>query len=84
MYFAFGDVDVYPIVDLPDHASAAALSLAVNQSGAISSKTVVLLTPEELDGRRGRPCGSVRRGSDRWGGASMSMLGWGVQRSLRL
>ena len=49
MYFAFGDVDVYAIVDLPDHASAVALSLAVNQSGAISSKTVVLLTPEEVD-----------------------------------
>jgi uncharacterized protein with GYD domain len=49
MYYAFGDVDVYSIVDLPDHASAAALSLAVNQSGAISSKAVVLLTPEEID-----------------------------------
>lgn len=49
MYFAFGDVDVYSIVDLPDHASAAALALAVNKSGAISAKTVVLLTPEELD-----------------------------------
>jgi uncharacterized protein with GYD domain len=49
MYFAFGDVDVYSIVDLPDLASAAALSLAVNKSGAISTKTVVLLTPEEFD-----------------------------------
>jgi uncharacterized protein with GYD domain len=49
MYFAFGDVDVYSIVDLPDLASAAALSLAVNKSGAVSTKTVVLLTPEEFD-----------------------------------
>jgi uncharacterized protein with GYD domain len=49
MYFAFGDVDVYAILDLPDLASAAALSLAVNKSGAMSTKTVVLLTPQELD-----------------------------------
>ncbi len=49
MYFAFGDVDGYVIVDLPDQVSAAALALAVNKSGAISTKTVVLLTPEELD-----------------------------------
>jgi uncharacterized protein with GYD domain len=49
MYFAFGDVDCYSIVDLPDSASAAALSFAVNESGAIATKTVVLLTPEEID-----------------------------------
>ena len=47
--FAFGDVDCYSIVDLPDNVSAAALSFAVNESGAISIKTVVLLTPEEVD-----------------------------------
>jgi uncharacterized protein with GYD domain len=49
MYFAFGDVDCYTIVDLPDSVSAAALSFAVNESGAIATKTVVLLTPEEID-----------------------------------
>jgi uncharacterized protein with GYD domain len=49
MYFAFGDVDCYTIVDLPDSMSAAALSFAVNESGAIATKTVVLLTPEEID-----------------------------------
>ncbi len=49
MYFAFGDVDAYSIVDLPDLASAVALSLAVNKSGALSTKTIVLFTPEELD-----------------------------------
>jgi len=49
MYFAFGDVDCYSIIDLPDNVSAAALTLAVNESGAIVSKTVVLLTPEEVD-----------------------------------
>jgi hypothetical protein len=29
--------------------SAAALSLAVNESGLIASRTIVLLTPEEMD-----------------------------------
>jgi uncharacterized protein with GYD domain len=48
MYFAFGDVDCYAIVDLPDSVSAAALSFAANESGAIATKTVVLLTPEEV------------------------------------
>lgn len=49
MYFAFGDVDCVVIVDLPDNVSAAALSLAVNESGLIASSTTVLLTPEEMD-----------------------------------
>jgi uncharacterized protein with GYD domain len=49
LYFAFGEVDAYVTVDLPDNASAAAAALAVNQSGAASCKTIVLLTPEEMD-----------------------------------
>ena len=49
MYFAFGDIDCFAIVDLPDNVSAAALSLAVNESGLIASRTIVLLTPEEMD-----------------------------------
>ena len=48
-YFAFGDDDVIGIIDMPDHASTAALSLAVNASGAITVKTTVLLTAEEID-----------------------------------
>jgi uncharacterized protein with GYD domain len=48
-YFAFGDRDAYVIVDAPDHATVAAASIAINASGAVSSKTVVLLTPEEID-----------------------------------
>jgi len=49
MYFAFGDHDVYAIVDTPDHASQTALSLTIGASGALRLKTTVLLTPEELD-----------------------------------
>lgn len=48
-YFAFGDVDAIVIADLPDTASAAALSLAVNASGMVATRTVVLMTPEEMD-----------------------------------
>jgi len=48
-YFAFGDADADVIIDVPDNATAAAVSLAVNASGAASGKLVVLLTPEEID-----------------------------------
>ena len=48
-YYSFGHSDVYLIVDLPDAASAVAISLAVNQSGAVQLKTHVLLSTEEMD-----------------------------------
>jgi uncharacterized protein with GYD domain len=48
-YYAFGDVDAYVIVDLPDSVTAAAVALAVNQAGAASIKTVVLISPEDID-----------------------------------
>jgi uncharacterized protein with GYD domain len=48
-YFAFGDRDVYTIVDLPDNESATAVALAVNASGAVTIRTTVLVTPEEVD-----------------------------------
>ena len=49
MYFAFGEVDCFLIADLPDNASAAAFSLAANESGAMMTRTIILMTPEELD-----------------------------------
>jgi uncharacterized protein with GYD domain len=49
LYFAFGETDGFAILDLPDNATAAALSLAISASGAGSAKTTVLLTPEEMD-----------------------------------
>jgi len=48
-YFAFGDRDAYVICDLPDNESAAAAALTVNSAGGATVKTVVLLTPEEVD-----------------------------------
>jgi uncharacterized protein with GYD domain len=48
-HFAFGESDAYVIVDLPDNESAAAVALTVNASGGATTKTTVLLTPEEVD-----------------------------------
>jgi uncharacterized protein with GYD domain len=48
-YFAFGEDDVYAIVELPDQVTVAALSLTVASTGAVRLKTVVLLDPEEID-----------------------------------
>jgi len=48
-FFAFGENDVYAVVDAPDNVSIAAASLAIGASGAVQTKTVVLLTPEEVD-----------------------------------
>jgi uncharacterized protein with GYD domain len=48
-YWAFGETDVYLILDLPDNASAAAIALTVAASGAVALKTTVLMTLEEVD-----------------------------------
>jgi uncharacterized protein with GYD domain len=48
-HFGFGDEDAYVIVDLPDNEAAAAVALAVGASGGASVKTVVLLTPDQVD-----------------------------------
>ena len=48
-YFALGEADVYVIAELPDTKTATAVSLAVNTAGAARLRTVVLLTPEEMD-----------------------------------
>jgi uncharacterized protein with GYD domain len=48
-YFALGESDVFVVADLPDTATATAVSLAVNATGAARLRTVPLLTPEEMD-----------------------------------
>ena len=48
-YFAFGDTDAYVVVDLPDNATAAAISMVVNAAGGAQVTTVPLMTPEEAD-----------------------------------
>jgi uncharacterized protein with GYD domain len=48
-YFGFGEADAYVTIELPDNVSAAAVGMTVGASGMVSCRTVVLLTPEEVD-----------------------------------
>ncbi|HLM16664.1 MAG TPA: GYD domain-containing protein [Acidimicrobiia bacterium] len=47
--FAFGEDDVFVVCELPDNVTAAAIGLAVGASGLVATRTIVLLTPEEID-----------------------------------
>ncbi|NJC69594.1 GYD domain-containing protein [Planosporangium thailandense] len=47
--FGFGEPDVYLICELPDNKAAAAVAFAVGAAGGATTKTVVLLTPAEVD-----------------------------------
>jgi uncharacterized protein with GYD domain len=49
IYYAFGDYDIYGIMDMPDSSSMAAFSLKASASGLVMVKSVSLLTPEEID-----------------------------------
>ena len=48
-YYAFGDTDVYMIVEMPDNATMAGAALKVSASGLVTVRTTVLMTPEEVD-----------------------------------
>ena len=48
-YFGFGGDDFYVTVDLSGNAAAAAVAMTVAAAGGVSARTVVLLTPEEVD-----------------------------------
>jgi uncharacterized protein with GYD domain len=48
-YFAFGGSDVFVIADMPDNVSAAAAALTVSAGGGVTTKTIALITPEEMD-----------------------------------
>ena len=48
-YYAFGEYDVLGVGEFPDNETAAAFSLAVNASGAVTVRMTVLMTPEEVD-----------------------------------
>ena len=60
--FAFGDDDLYTIVELPDNQAAAAVALAVNSTGLVSVRTVVLMTPAEVDAASGQDVAYVPPG----------------------
>jgi len=48
-HFAFGDDSYIIICDLPSDEAAAAVSMTVNASGAVSNSTTRLLTPAQVD-----------------------------------
>jgi uncharacterized protein with GYD domain len=48
-YFAFGDADVVAIIDAPDNITAATLAIGIASTGTVGLKTIVLMTPEEVD-----------------------------------
>ena len=48
-YFAFGEYDGFAIVEGVDNIDVAAANLIVGASGAVRTKTTVLLTPDEVD-----------------------------------
>jgi uncharacterized protein with GYD domain len=48
-YWAFGSDDFVGIFEFPDNAAAAAVSLTVSASGAVSSSITVLLSAAEVD-----------------------------------
>ncbi len=49
LYYAFGDRDLIITADLPDDATATAVSLAVGAAGALDVDITVLITPETVD-----------------------------------
>ena len=49
LYYAFGQTDLYVICELPDDATAAAVSLNIANAGALNIKVTVLVTPETVD-----------------------------------
>ncbi len=49
LYYALGDEDVYVLGECPDNVSIAALSVAASASGMVRTKTIALLTVEEMD-----------------------------------
>jgi uncharacterized protein with GYD domain len=48
-YFALGEVDAFVVADLPDEVSLVALELVVNATGRVSSRSIKLITPEDVD-----------------------------------
>ena len=49
IYWGFGSDDYYVVVDLPNNAAAAAISLTVGGSGSSRTRTVLLMTAEDVD-----------------------------------
>jgi uncharacterized protein with GYD domain len=53
-YYSFGEDDVVGICDFPDASSAAAVSMMINSTGAVSVTLTPLITVEEMDVAAGK------------------------------
>ena len=53
-YYAFGDTDLYIIADLPDDATATAVSLNIGSAGVLNVRVTALVTPETVDEAAGK------------------------------
>jgi len=49
MYFTLGEYDIIAIVEVPDHLSITAMSVASSASGLVRTRTTPLLSVEETD-----------------------------------
>jgi uncharacterized protein with GYD domain len=49
VYFALGDDNIFAIADLPSHVHMASLAVLAGASGMVETRTVTLLTVEEMD-----------------------------------
>lgn len=58
-YFAFGEYDGFAIIEGVENVDVTAAALIVGGSGAVKTKTTVLLTPEEVD-RASKKTGTYR------------------------
>lgn len=47
--FALGEADAFIVAELPDNASAAAIAIAVAAGGGARSRSIPLVSPEEID-----------------------------------
>jgi uncharacterized protein with GYD domain len=47
--YALGEADAYVVAELPDNATAAAISMAVAAAGGARVRSIVLVSPEEID-----------------------------------
>jgi len=54
MYFSYGEDDIVGICEMPDSASAAAVSLTVSSTGAVTASLTPLITAEEIDDASGK------------------------------
>jgi uncharacterized protein with GYD domain len=49
LWYAFGESDGFALIEAPDNATSASVSIAINASGAFSKfETTVLMTQDEL------------------------------------